>query len=488
MPRRSLTGSWRVTSSAVDLDGAGRRLDQPVDHLQRRGLAAARRPDEAPPARRARPRGRAPGRPPCRRRRSCRRRRAGSSAVGRRLRAGNVHARDPTRARRPAGEPSCYSRITNEWFCAAVPPGPPGASSSTPPSSTSRSRWPPWSLGLLIAFPLALLARRLPRLESTILGSARRIYTIPSLALLPLLVPFTGLTADDGRDRPRALRAHGAGPQHARGPRGGARRGARVRDRAGLRRAPGCCSGSSCRSRTPVIMAGLRVATVSTVALTTVGSLVAYGGLGNLIKDGVNTNFRAELMTAAVLCVLLAVLLDAVIVVAQRVLTPWTAAGRCSHDRLRRHVGLPHRPRQLDGRRTACSHLLLQQLLLSVTALAVAARDRPAGRALAGAPRPRRLPGDQHLQRRPGRAHVRPAGAARHRRLPGHAPTSAPTAAPGLATLIALTLFALPPIITNAYVAVREVPADVKQAARRHGHDRRGRSSSGSSSRWRCRW
>ena len=42
----------------------------------------------------------------------------------------------------------------------------------------------------------------------------------------------------------------------------------------------------------PVIMAGLRVATVSTVALTTVGSLVAYGGLGNLIADGVQTNFR----------------------------------------------------------------------------------------------------------------------------------------------------------------------------------------------------
>ena len=59
----------------------------------------------------------------------------------------------------------------------------------------------------------------------------------------------------------------------------------------------------------PVMMAGLRVATVSTVALTTVGSLVAYGGLGNLIKDGVNTNFRAELLTAAVLCVVLAVCL-----------------------------------------------------------------------------------------------------------------------------------------------------------------------------------
>ena len=53
----------------------------------------------------------------------------------------------------------------------------------------------------------------------------------------------------------------------------------------------------------PVIMAGLRVATVSTVALTTVGALVGYGGLGNLIEDGVQNNFRAELLAASVLCV-----------------------------------------------------------------------------------------------------------------------------------------------------------------------------------------
>ena len=78
----------------------------------------------------------------------------------------------------------------------------------------------------------------------------------------------------------------------------------------------------------PVVMAGLRVATVSTVALTTVGSLVSYGGLGNLIKDGVSTNFRAELLTASVICVLLAVLLDVVLVGAQRVMTPWTRGVR----------------------------------------------------------------------------------------------------------------------------------------------------------------
>ena len=100
----------------------------------------------------------------------------------------------------------------------------------------------------------------------------------------------------------------------------------------------------------PVIMAGLRVATVSTVALTTVGSLVAYGGLGNLIKDGVTTNFRAELFTASVLCVVLAVVLDVVLVLAQRLLTP-VDEGRAAHDRPQRRLGLPHDGDQLDRRR-----------------------------------------------------------------------------------------------------------------------------------------
>jgi osmoprotectant transport system permease protein len=78
----------------------------------------------------------------------------------------------------------------------------------------------------------------------------------------------------------------------------------------------------------PVAMAGLRVAAVSTIALTTVGTLVSYGGLGDLISHGVQRDFRAELMTAAVLCVVLAVVLDVLLVLLQRVLTPWTAGAR----------------------------------------------------------------------------------------------------------------------------------------------------------------
>jgi osmoprotectant transport system permease protein len=73
-------------------------------------------------------------------------------------------------------------------------------------------------------------------------------------------------------------------------------------------------------------MAALRVATVSTVALTTVGSIVGYGGLGNLLLRGVDTQFKAQILTASVLCVLLAVALDLLLIAAQRASTPWARA------------------------------------------------------------------------------------------------------------------------------------------------------------------
>jgi osmoprotectant transport system permease protein len=221
-----------------------------------------------------------------------------------------------------ASGPSCYSRLTNEWLCAQYLQD----RQAELVDATVEHIWitvVSVLAGLVIAFPLALLARRLPRLESTILGVSTGIYTIPSLALFPLLVPFTGLTPTTVviglalyaltvlvRAMLEGLRAV---PAEVRESATGLGYGAtKLLFRVELPLA------------LPVIMAGLRVATVSTVALTTVGSLVAYGGLGNLIKDGVNTNFRAELFAAAVLCVVLAIVLDVLIVGAQRLLTPWT--------------------------------------------------------------------------------------------------------------------------------------------------------------------
>jgi osmoprotectant transport system permease protein len=221
-----------------------------------------------------------------------------------------------------ADGPTCYSRLTNEWICRQyVEDFRPEIQHATLEhlEITALSVL----LGVVIAFPLALLARRFARLESTTVGVATAIYTIPSLALLPLMVPFTGLSKttvvialalyaltilvrsmlEGLRSVPDEVIESARGLGYGTG---------RLLIRVELPLA------------TPVIMAGLRVATVSTVALTTVGSLVAYGGLGNLIKDGVNSNFRAELFTASVLCVVLAVLLDVLLVLAQRLLTPWT--------------------------------------------------------------------------------------------------------------------------------------------------------------------
>ncbi len=223
-----------------------------------------------------------------------------------------------------SSEPACYSRLVNEWVCRDYFVD----RQDELVAGTLQHVWITAAavlLGLAIAVPLALLARRHPRVETAIVGTATGLYTIPSLALFPLLVPFTGITATTVVI-------------------GLALYALTILVRAileGLRSVPddviesATGLGYSPASRLwrvevplamPVIMAGLRVATVSTVALTTVGTLVAHGGLGNLIADGVFSNFRAELLAACVLCVLLAVVLDVLLVLAQRLLTPWSRA------------------------------------------------------------------------------------------------------------------------------------------------------------------
>jgi osmoprotectant transport system permease protein len=78
----------------------------------------------------------------------------------------------------------------------------------------------------------------------------------------------------------------------------------------------------------PAIMAGFRVATVSTVALVTVGALVGTGGLGRELNDAFSSYFKAEALTASVLCVLLAVVADLLIVAVGWLLTPWRRGQR----------------------------------------------------------------------------------------------------------------------------------------------------------------
>ncbi|WP_430479102.1 ABC transporter permease [Streptomyces sp. P11-1] len=178
-------------------------------------------------------------------------------------------------------------------------------------------------IGLAVAFPLALLARRGRGFAGPVLGLTTVLYTVPSLAMFSLLLPLFGLSA--------ALVVTGlvlysltilvrnilagleAVPQEAKEAARGMGYGPwRLLWEVELPLA------------LPALMAGLRIATVSTVALTTVGSLVGKGGLGNLIEDALPGLFKAQVLTASVLCVLLAVTADLLLLGLQRLLTPWT--------------------------------------------------------------------------------------------------------------------------------------------------------------------
>ncbi|MEU4349523.1 ABC transporter permease [Streptomyces sp. NPDC023838] len=178
-------------------------------------------------------------------------------------------------------------------------------------------------IGLLIAFPLALLARGRRSVAGVVLTLTTVLYTVPSLAMFSLLLPVFGLSASlvvTGlvlysltilvRNILAGLEAVPADVREAARGMGYGR--IRLLFEVELPLA------------LPALMAGVRIATVSTVALTTVGSVVGKGGLGNLIGDGVQSTFKAQVLTASVLCVLLALVADLLLLGLQRLLTPWT--------------------------------------------------------------------------------------------------------------------------------------------------------------------
>jgi osmoprotectant transport system permease protein len=183
-------------------------------------------------------------------------------------------------------------------------------------------------LGAALALPLALLARRARFLAGPVLGLSTIVYTIPSLAMFAFIFPFTGLSATTVLIGLVAYSLVILVRNFLTGLRG-------VPDDV-REAARGMGYGSAALFwkidlplAMPAFITGLRIATVSTVALVTVGVLVGHGGLGQLILGGFNANFyRAEIVTGTVLCILLALLADVLLVGAERLVTPWTRAGR----------------------------------------------------------------------------------------------------------------------------------------------------------------
>jgi osmoprotectant transport system permease protein len=183
------------------------------------------------------------------------------------------------------------------------------------------------AIGFVIALAAALVAYRHRRLEAPIGVLAAFLYTIPSLALFQLLVPVTGLTVSTVevaliaytllilfRNMVAGLRS--APPEVIEAARGmGMSRGQILR-RVELPLA------------LPSIMAGLRIATVSTIALATVAAFVIPQGLGYPIFLALREFFKTELIVTAVLAVGLALLADGLLLAAERALTPWARARR----------------------------------------------------------------------------------------------------------------------------------------------------------------
>jgi osmoprotectant transport system permease protein len=182
-------------------------------------------------------------------------------------------------------------------------------------------------LALLVALPLAVLAHRRPRLAGPVLGASGVLYTVPALALFAMLYPILWdprttvliglvmyallvlvrniLVGLQGVDRGvvEAARGTGLGPR-------------RLLLQVELPLA------------LPSLVTGLRLATVSTVALVTIGIIVGYGGLGQLLYRGFNSQYRAEIATATVLTLLVALVADLLLLAVGRALTPWTRGRR----------------------------------------------------------------------------------------------------------------------------------------------------------------
>jgi osmoprotectant transport system permease protein len=180
-------------------------------------------------------------------------------------------------------------------------------------------------IGFAIAFALALLAHQQRWLVGPILGLTGVLYTLPSLAVFFLLLPITGrgtltaIVALTAYTLQIIFRNIVGGLQNVPAEAKDAGRGAGLTDRQLLWRI-------ELPLALPDIVAGLRIASTTTVGLATLAVFAGAGGLGSEIVAGSNITFKTGVVTAGGLAVLLAVAIDVVLLAAQWALSPWRRA------------------------------------------------------------------------------------------------------------------------------------------------------------------
>ena len=178
------------------------------------------------------------------------------------------------------------------------------------------------AVGTVIAMGLSLMAVRRRRWYGPITSATNVLYTIPSLALFAFLVPFTGLstlTSEIGlvgytlliivRNTVAGIDGVSAGVREAADGMGFTARGRFWKAEFPL--------------ALPVIMAGIRIAAVTTVGLVTITAILGQGGLGFFILAGLRSFFWTQIIVGTVGSVLLAVVIDVALLRVERLLTPW---------------------------------------------------------------------------------------------------------------------------------------------------------------------
>nr|WP_202416817.1 ABC transporter permease [Pseudonocardia sp. SID8383] len=186
----------------------------------------------------------------------------------------------------------------------------------------------PVLLGLVFAIPLGWVANRNATLRTIMTNAAGLLYTVPSLALFVFMPPLLGTQILDPVNVIVALTVYtvallvrtvsdalSAVPGHVVD-------AANAMGYTPVRRFVGV----ELPLAVPVIVAGLRVAAVSTISLVTVGAVIGFGGLGLLFTEGFNRSNDAQIVSGIVLVLLLALVVDSALLLGGRLLTPWQRA------------------------------------------------------------------------------------------------------------------------------------------------------------------
>lgn len=191
-------------------------------------------------------------------------------------------------------------------------------------------------LSLVIAVPIGRFAHRHPRLGGPLLEISTLLYAIPALPLLIIIPSIVGTPLRSGTTMVVALTVYGVALLVRSAADAFSSVDTGVRDAA-------IAIGHSPRSvlwrvdlplSVPVLLAGVRVVTVSTIGLVTIGALIGVSNLGTLLTDGFQRGITAEVATGIIATMLLALLLDTLLLALGRVLTPWAPRHRVPRHRV----------------------------------------------------------------------------------------------------------------------------------------------------------